>query len=128
MSKIVRYNGGTQCYYDCSEPANLIVGKEYEVVLSRDRGSQTDYTLKGVKGEFNSVWFDEVFSNDNVYMAIAHKIPKVGERYHLYKMNIINNRLCWLSWNTSIVEGIHYLGNNIYEVTTYNSMYIVNVG
>ena len=34
MAKKVRYNGGTQSYYDCSEPTNLDVGKEYEVVLS----------------------------------------------------------------------------------------------
>ena len=69
MAKKVRYNGGTQSYYDCSDPTNLVVGKEYEVVLSRDRGWQTDYTLKGVDGEFNSVWFDEVSSDDSVYIV-----------------------------------------------------------
>ena len=41
MAKKVRYNGGTQSYYGCSDPTNLVVGKEYEVVLSRDRGWQT---------------------------------------------------------------------------------------
>ena len=60
MAKKVRYNGGTQSYYGCSDPSKLVVGKEYEVVRSRVRSWQTDYTLKGVDGEFNSVWFDEV--------------------------------------------------------------------
>ena len=53
MAKKVRYNGGTESYYGCSDPTNLVVGKEYEVILSKDRGWQTDYTLKGVDGEFN---------------------------------------------------------------------------
>lgn len=31
MKKFVRYNGGTQSYYSCSDPKNLVIGKEYEV-------------------------------------------------------------------------------------------------
>ena len=50
MAKIVRYNGGTQSYYGCTEPNALVVGKEYEVIAAKDRGWQTDYTLKGVSG------------------------------------------------------------------------------
>ena len=75
MTKQVRYNGGTESYYGCSDPINLVVGEEYEVVFSRERGWQTDYTLKGVDGEFNSVWFDEVSSDDKVYMAISQEVP-----------------------------------------------------
>lgn len=86
MAKKVRYNGGTQSYYGCSDPTNLVVGKEYEVVLSKDRGWQTDYILKGVSGQFNSVWFDEVSPDDKVYMAIAHKVPVIGEKYSCYRM------------------------------------------
>jgi len=62
--KIVRYNGGTESYYSCSDPTDLVIGKEYEVISAKDRGWQTDYTLKGVTGEFNSVWFDEIKSGD----------------------------------------------------------------
>ena len=62
MAKKVRYNGGTQSYLGCSEPTVLVVGKEYEVISSTDRGWQTNYTLNGIKGNFNSVWFDEVSS------------------------------------------------------------------
>ena len=32
MAKIVRYNGGTESYYGCSEPTELVIGKEYEVI------------------------------------------------------------------------------------------------
>lgn len=64
-------------------------GIEFWVVLSRDRGWQTDYTLKGVDSEFNSVWFDEVSSDDKVYMAIAHEVPVIGEKYSCYKMELI---------------------------------------
>ena len=128
MAKKVRYNGGTQSYYACSDPTNLVVGQEYDVVLSRDRGCQTDYTLKGVDGEFNSTWFDKVFSDDKVYMAIAHEVPSIGERYSCYKMEFINGQPKLVSWSTSIVKGINYMGNNIYQITTRNSIYIVNVG
>ena len=128
MAIKVRYNGGTQSYYGCSDPTNLVVDKEYEVVLSRDRGWQTDYTLKGVDGEFNSAWFDEVSSNNNVYMAIAHEVPVIGERFSCYKIEFINGQPKLIAWSTSNVKGINNIGNNIYQVTTRNSVYIVNVG
>ena len=52
MAKMVRYNGGIFSYLDCTNPSVLSVGKVYEVISERDRGWQTDYTLKGVKGAF----------------------------------------------------------------------------
>lgn len=128
MAKKVRYNGDKVSYYGCSEPTNLVVGKEYEVVLIRDRGWQTDYTLKDVDGEFNSVWFDDVSSDDKVYMAIAHGIPVIGERYPCYKLGFIKGHPKLTDWYTSIVKEINYMGNNIYQVTTLHSVYIVNVG
>ena len=128
MAMKVRYNGCTESYYGCSDPTNLVVGKEYEVVLSRDRGWQTDYTLKGVDGEFNSVWFDVISSDDKVYMAIAHGVPMIGKRYFCYKMEFSNGQPKLIGWSTSTVKEINYMGNNIYQVTTCNSFYIVNVG
>ena len=128
MAKKVRYNGGTASYYGCTNPTNLVVGEEYEVIISKDLGWQTNYTLKGVVGEFNSVWFDEVASDENVYMAISHEIPEIGKRYSCYKIEFINGRPKLIGWSTSTVKGINYLGNNIYQVTTNNSVYIVNVG
>ena len=60
MAKIVRYNGGTMSYLGCSNPSKLVLGQTYEVVAEDDLGWQTNYTLKGVTGYFNSVWFDLV--------------------------------------------------------------------
>lgn len=128
MTHKVRYNGKTRSYYDCSSPDNLVVGKEYEVVSSRDRGWQTDYTLKGVAGEFNSVWFDDVSSEENIYMVVASEVPVIGKRYSCHKIEVINGRIKLSGWSTSPVKEINQMGNNIYRVTTHNSVYIVNVG
>lgn len=128
MAKKVIYNGGTESYYDCSDPSNLIVGQEYEVLSSRDRSWQTDYTLKGIDGNFNSVWFDEVSTDDKVYMAIAHELPQIGKHYHCYKIDFINGKPQLIGRNTSLVKEVNHLGNNIYQVTTVSSLYIVNIG
>lgn len=126
MKKKVRYNGGTQSYYSCSDPTNLVVGKEYEVVHARDRGVQTDYTLSGIKGQFNSVWFDEV--EEKVYVAIANKVPVVGKSYSCYKVELIDGKPKLTALSTSTVKEISSLGNNIYKVNTLNSTYFVSVG
>ena len=129
MAKKVRYNGGTLSYYSCSDPVNLVVGKEYEVVFEKDRSWQTDYTLKGVEGEYNSAWFNEVSPDDgSVYMAIANEVPVVGEKYYCNKIEFINRQPKLISCSTSVVKSITHMGNNIYQVTTSNSIYIVNVG
>ena len=128
MAKKVIYNGGTESYYDCSDPIVLVEGKEYEVVYARDRGFQTDYTLKGIDGEYNSVWFDEVSPDDKVYMAFSHEIPVIGERYSCHKIMLINGMVNFIHLSTSTVKEIKSLGNNIYQVTTRNSVYIVIVG
>ncbi len=128
MAKRVRYNGGTGSYYGCSSPKNLVEGKEYDVVLTRDRGWQTDYTLDGVEGEFNSAWFDEISSNEKTYMAFGSDLPVVGERYCCHRMELTNGRPRFGECCTSTVKSISYIGNSIYQVTTENSVYIVKVG
>lgn len=128
MAKIVRYNGGTQRYSGCTEPNALIVGKEYEVIAAKDTGWQTNYILKGIAGDFNSVWFDEVASTASTFMAIAHCIPTVGKRCECSKLEFVNGKLTLVCWSTSPVKKIQDMGNNIYHVTTHNSLYIVQVG
>ena len=128
MVKKVHYNGGTQTYCSCTEPTNLIVGKEYEVIAERDRGFQTDYKLKGIEGEFNSVWFDEVQNSEKIYMALARKVPCVGKRCECAKVEMVNGRPKLSNWSTSIVKEVSLIGNNIYQVTTRNSVYIIQVG
>lgn len=127
MTKRVRYNGGTDSYYGCSKPTKLIIGKEYEVIYSRDRGWQTDYTLKGIEGEFNSVWFTEV-SSTKVYMAIAMDLPIINQRFSCYKIDLSGELPKLIPWFTSRVKSIDYLGGNICQVTTRNSVYIVQIG
>ena len=79
-TRLVKYNGSTATYEHCSSPTLLKEGDFYEVV-SKDVGEcQTNYTLKGVDGYFNSVWFDNV----KVGLVIATKPPKVGERFLCY--------------------------------------------
>ena len=127
-NKIVRYNGGTQSYYGCSDPAILVIGKVYEVISENDRGYQTDYTLKGVAGHFNSVWFDDVQSRKPTYMAVANTIPSVGKRCQCFKLEYANKEIKTIGWSTSMVQEVTPLGNNIYHVKTCNSVYIVQVG
>lgn len=122
---VVRYNGGTESYYGCTEPKALVIGKTYEVVSANDRGWQTDYTLKGIAGHFNSCWFDEVPST---YMALAHSVPIAGERCKCSKLEFVNGKPTLIGWSTSTVTEVLYMGNNIYRVTTRNSIYIVQVG
>lgn len=128
MSKIVCYNGGTMSYYACSEPTELVVGKEYQVIAENDRGWQTDYELKGVKGYFNSVWFNEVHPTDAIYMALAHTVPIVGKRYECAKLQLVDGQPRLMSIFTGTVKSVYAMGNNIYRVETKRSTYIIQVG
>lgn len=122
MAKKVRY---IRC---CSDSKDLIVGKEYEVILSRERNSQTYYTLKGVDGEYSSTWFDEITIDDKIYLGFARNLPVVGERFICYKMTLVDGHPQLTYWSTSPVRKFIHVGSNIYQVVTRNSTYIVNVG
>lgn len=124
MAKRVIYNGGTESYGSCSDPSVLTVGKEYEIVSVKVYNWHTDYKLKGIDGTFNSVWFNEV-TNEKVYIAIAKSLPKIGEKFDCYKLDVKQRE--YTSWSTSPVRGIELLGNNIYKVKTCNSIYLVSV-
>ena len=127
--KVVRYNGESMMgSYPCSNPSNLVVGKEYEVVLARDKGYQTNYTLKGVDGEYNSVWFDDVFNDEKkIYLGFSKALPQIGERYNCTRLEFVLGSLRLVAWSTSKVQEIEYLGGNVYRVTTLNNIYIVTV-
>lgn len=123
--KQVIYNGGTQSYYGCSDPAVLVIGQVYEVVHEEDRGWQTDYTLRGVEGSFNSVWFKEIEPTKSTYFAFSKNIPVVGERYKIQKYNDSNNHL--ENWITSTVLSSDLISTDTYKVVTRNSIYIVQL-
>ena len=133
MAKIVTYNGGTEHFYASSKPTELEKGEKYEVMTEEVNDFHTEYTFKGVKGKYNSCWFDEVEVTKPVFMAIGNKIPELGKRYACHKIGEINGYLginenvVLIGWMTSIVEDITYMGNNIYNITTTNSIYIVRI-
>lgn len=129
MAKIiVRYNGGTEHFDSCSEPTELVVDQEYEVIDITTLFWQTNYTLKGVNGSFNSCWFDKVvFDYVPTFMALAHTIPTIGKNMHCYKIEFLGNQPQLTPWLTTTVQDVQFLGNHIYQVTTANSIYIVKV-
>lgn len=125
MEKFVRYNGGTKSYYGCTNPTQLVKGKIYKVINEDDRGCQTDYTLEGVKGYFNSCWFDEV---KNTYIAIAKDKPIRGAKCKCAKIEVVDGEHRLTKITTSTVKEAKEIGNNLYEVVTCNSVYYIQVG
>ena len=122
-AKFVRYNGGTMSYYGCTEPKDLVVGKIYEVTWSNVRAWQTDYNLKGVKGQFNSVWFDDV----PIHKAIASVQPTVGHSMVCIKVEQKNGDIAMTNWLTTKVERVDNINPGIYRAITHNSIYDIMV-
>lgn len=128
MKKFVRYNGGTQSYYSCSDPKNLVIGKEYEVTSINVRNWQTDYTLKGINGNFNSVWFDDILSEKETVMAFSSAVPKIGEKiaYQFVYPNQ-NETFFLINENTEKIEKVKHIINNIYLANDSKKIYIFQV-
>lgn len=116
----VKYNGGTKSYLDCSDPDKLVRDQIYQVVAINDCGWQTNYTLKGVTGRFNSVWFDKV----NVYKAITNHQPSVGHSMACAKVELVDGKLKATSWNTTTVMKSEEIEQDVFKVTTLNSIYM----
>lgn len=125
--KIVCYTGATSTHYPCSNPDVLVVGRKYEVVSEEDKLWQTDYILKDVEGHFNSCWFQEVVNNIT-YIAVSNIAPAIGHRYQCAKLEFANGKWGLTNVNTSMVMDVHKIGDNIYQVITVHSVYIVQLG
>lgn len=120
----VKYEGGTESYYGCSDPKVLKAGQIYEVMFANDRGWQTDYELNGVEGQFNSIWFEEV----NVYKAITKRKPKIGYSMHCWKLESNDREQPQVTnWITTKVQKIEKITSDFFRVTTKNSIYEVLV-
>ena len=110
MAKFVIYNGGTESYCGCTgDPTNLVVGRRYEVVSENVGRCQTDYTLKGFRGEFNSVWFDEEIGESKspypaTFVAVSHAMPIVGQRLECSKMEYTNG---YWRFNSCITSALY---------------------
>lgn len=131
---VVRYNGNRDSYRGCSDPSVLVVGKEYVVQAERDMGWQTNYTLQGVPGEFNSVWFDPVEDSHSVkpnkphtFIAATRNVPVVGQRLSITRIEFVDGALKYEIVQTSRVNEVSLVGDNIYRVQTHNSIYMMLV-
>lgn len=129
---IVRYNGGTQYYYPCTKPDMLVKGREYEVIHINMSDCHTEYTLKGVEGEFNSVWFDVVEEKEETsfpttYLATSHNFPVVGRSYVCSRIEWTGCRWILEPVITSTVMQVEQIADSTYRVITRNSVYITEV-
>ena len=122
-TKLVKYNGETATYKYCSSPKLLKKGEFYEVVSEEVCDCQTNYSLKGINGCFNSVWFNDV----KVAFVIATKPPKLDERFLCYEMLPVDNKYSRTTVLTSRVRKIEQISNKGYKIYTLNSCYIVYV-
>ena len=117
MGKKVIYNGGKRSYKGSTGNTNLLVkGKMYEVESIYDLGWQTNYKLKEVEGEFNSLWFDKP-----EYMVSGESLPNVGECM-ICKL-IDSGRMI----KTSRVQSVENVGNYVYKVSTTNSIFFLKL-
>ena len=122
MKKILMYNGGKDSYYGCDDPEVLTKGTLYEIVAEEDvRGFQTNYTLKGIDGKFNSVWFDE----PNTYFAYTDTIPVEGEL--MKKIIRFEGTDITSIKHTSMVHYVEPITSDVYKVYTQNTLYVVKV-
>ena len=124
--KQVIYNGGKDSYYGCSNPNVLVVGKVYTVLKEHNRFWQTDFTLEGVEGKFDSRWFYEA---PRTYIAIGTTTPVVGKHYVCSRIvrNENDDSYCMEDCTTSCVQEVECVGSGGYKVTTKNSIYLVTV-
>ena len=113
-TRLVKYNGSTATYHSCSSPKLLIEGEFYEVLTENVGECQTNYTLKGVDGYFNSVWFDKV----KVGFVIATKAPKIGERFLCYEQLPAGNKYSRATVITSRVRKVEQLTSKGYKIYT----------
>ena len=121
MKEFVVYNGGTLSYNACDDPSVLKKGQIYEIT-DIDRGSwQTNFKLKGVRGTFNSVWFDEI---KNVELAFSEESHVEGQRYNLKKVDI--NEMKVVPVRTSTVQNVQRIYGG-YVIKTVNTVYLVKV-
>lgn len=128
MGKFVIYNGGTEAFYHTSNPSVLVKGDRYEVVEEIQSSFYTNYTLKGIQGEFNSVWFDEV-KEKKVYLAktlvyTADIKSLIGRRLHVRR---VKDDDTVESVTTALIVNIEHVYGDIYKLETENTVYVTEV-
>jgi len=128
----VRYNGGTDSYYGGTQnTSNLVKGQVYNVIRMIVLRSETRLILEGVDGEFNSVWFDEVPSDDKTNMAYSDEVPEVGKPMNCTRLDLSNDSDGFVECITSPVQKVSKVYDKddhpLYRVTTLNSVYMLTI-
>ncbi len=123
----VRYNGDTYHYKPCDEPKALKKGKRYKVIGFVKGEFQTNLILKGIKGEFNSLWFDEWSGSrplsKPVYHCSAPRLPKVGEQLVAFDST---RGIDVLSSTVKSIKKKHWFSRT-WRVETRNTIYLVKL-
>lgn len=129
VGKVVMYNGGTDTNCECSDPNALIFGKRYVVISECDRGFQTNLSLRGIIGEFNSVWFDGVKAKKEEWLAKAtlYKSPRryIGGKMNIQKLYENTGRFELIT--TTEIQYVKRIYGNIYLFETENEVYVTKV-
>ena len=123
MKKYVKYNGRTESFRPCTAPAMLVSNNVYIVHSQVIMTDQTNYFLEGVRGEFTSVWFDEV----PVYFAYSKEEPEYGHAMQLIRLEKNESGVQPVAVLTSDAVSIEQIANYTYCVLTSNSVYIVQI-
>lgn len=121
--KFVMFDGENSSYLEGSDASVLIKGQVYYVISVTDLGPQkTSYELEGFEGKFNSLCFHDVYPK--TYFATSDKVPEVGAEMNLDRFTPQKK---WQGVRTSSVQEVMQIGDNMYEVYTRNSLYIIQV-
>ena len=62
-----------------------------------------------------------------VYNALGCTIPQMGEEYHCLRIEQVQGERRFVKATTTPVKELEYLGGNTHQITTANSIYVVNV-
>lgn len=126
----VRYNGEIQTHYVSQNPSKLVNGKIYNVVRMTPFNQQANLIIEGLDGDFNSAWFDEVNSDDNIYMAYSDKVPVVGKGMTCTKLDLSGRTDNFVNCITSPVQEVskeYDEDYTVYRVKTLNSTYMITI-
>ena len=122
MGIYVRYNGGRVSEFGCTRPNSLQQGDVYEVSGREIRGRQKNFCLTGIKGSYDSSWFQEV----PTYRVIAHDIPKIGQSLSCYRIKFITREQPEIEHiTTSPVRHVYQNESGTFIIETQASVYIV---
>lgn len=118
--KFVKYNGGKQSFYPCTNPQHLVKGKIYEVTHEEDIGCQIEYWLDGIDGHYNSKWFNEI----PAYIGISLESPKLLKEVDCLRVDTKDKNISIEMVKTSYARKI-VKNDETYTVITNDGVYFI---